>query len=87
VVRIAVEQLSDSVGFPVGQTKGPMERLFRDRGQTTSIASASAAPGSLRPELLQALEGGLRAVAYSCDECGFIRWQRADKTESPARLP
>jgi hypothetical protein len=29
---------------------------------------------------LQALEGGLQAVAYSCDDCGFIRWHRADKT-------
>jgi predicted RNA-binding Zn-ribbon protein involved in translation (DUF1610 family) len=37
--------------------------------------------------VLQALEGGLRAMAYSCDECGFIRWHRADKTESPAPLP
>ena len=31
--------------------------------------------------LLQALEGGLEALAYSCDECGFIRWHRADKAE------
>jgi hypothetical protein len=28
---------------------------------------------------LQALEGGLDAIALSCDECGFIRWHRADK--------
>jgi hypothetical protein len=28
---------------------------------------------------LQALEGGLEALAYSCDECGFIRWHRMDK--------
>jgi len=33
---------------------------------------------------LQALEGGLKARAYSCDRCGFIRWQRMDKTESPS---
>jgi hypothetical protein len=31
--------------------------------------------------LLQALEGGLRALAYSCDECGFIRWHRMDADE------
>jgi predicted RNA-binding Zn-ribbon protein involved in translation (DUF1610 family) len=31
---------------------------------------------------LQALEGGLEAVAYSCDECGFIRWHRMDKSAS-----
>ena len=30
---------------------------------------------------LQALEGGLEALAYSCEECGFIRWHRADKDE------
>ena len=32
---------------------------------------------------LQALEGGLEALAYSCDECGFIRWHRMDKSELP----
>jgi predicted RNA-binding Zn-ribbon protein involved in translation (DUF1610 family) len=31
---------------------------------------------------LQALEGGLQAIAYSCDECGFMRWHRLDKIES-----
>ena len=31
--------------------------------------------------LLQALEGGLEALAYSCKQCGFIRWHRADKAE------
>ena len=30
---------------------------------------------------LQALEGGLQAPAFSCDECGFIRWHRMDKAE------
>ena len=29
---------------------------------------------------LQALEGGLEALAYSCEKCGFIRWHRRDKT-------
>jgi hypothetical protein len=28
---------------------------------------------------LQALEGGLQAIAYSCDACGFMRWHRRDK--------
>jgi ribosomal protein S27AE len=32
---------------------------------------------------LQALEGGLEALAYSCDRCGFIRWHRRDKLERP----
>ena len=41
--------------------------------------------------ILQALEGGLEALAYSCDECGFIRWHRMDKERtsgltSPVRL-
>ena len=31
--------------------------------------------------MLQALEGGLAAIALSCDECGFIRWHRSDKAE------
>jgi predicted RNA-binding Zn-ribbon protein involved in translation (DUF1610 family) len=30
---------------------------------------------------LQALEGGLQAIAYSCNECGFMRWHRLDKVE------
>jgi predicted RNA-binding Zn-ribbon protein involved in translation (DUF1610 family) len=34
---------------------------------------------------LQALEGGLEALAYSCDECGFIRWHRMDKSASEVR--
>ena len=31
---------------------------------------------------LQALEGGLEAIAYSCDDCGFMRWHRRDKVET-----
>jgi hypothetical protein len=31
--------------------------------------------------VLQALEGGLEARAYSCDACGFIRWHRMDTDE------
>jgi len=34
--------------------------------------------------LLQALEGGLEALAYSCDACGFIRWHRLDKAIQPS---
>jgi predicted RNA-binding Zn-ribbon protein involved in translation (DUF1610 family) len=33
--------------------------------------------------VLKALEGGLEALAYSCDECGFIRWHRIDKSAVP----
>jgi ribosomal protein S27AE len=32
----------------------------------------------------QALEGGLEALAYSCEKCGFIRWHRLDMTKPPA---
>jgi hypothetical protein len=32
-VRLALQQLADTVELPVGETKGPMERLFRDRRQ------------------------------------------------------
>jgi hypothetical protein len=35
--------------------------------------------------VLQALEGGLEALAFSCVECGFIRWHRRDKAERPER--
>ena len=33
---------------------------------------------------LQALEGGLEALAYSCENCDFIRWHRMDKTARTA---
>ena len=33
---------------------------------------------------LQALEGGLQALAFSCDRCGFIRWHRKDKVDAGA---
>jgi predicted RNA-binding Zn-ribbon protein involved in translation (DUF1610 family) len=33
---------------------------------------------------LQALEGGLEALAYSCENCGFIRWHRMDTAAPPA---
>ena len=35
-------------------------------------------------EILTAVEGGLKALAYSCDRCGFIRWHRMDRTEQPS---
>jgi hypothetical protein len=33
VVRLAAEQLADTVELPVGQPEGAVERLFRDRRQ------------------------------------------------------
>ena len=33
VVRIAAEKLADSLGFPIGETEGAMERLICDLRQ------------------------------------------------------
>lgn len=30
---------------------------------------------------LEALENGIEAIAYACEDCGFMRWHRADKAE------
>jgi hypothetical protein len=38
VVRDAPEQFSDTGVFPVGETKGPMEWLLRDRAQIPTVA-------------------------------------------------
>jgi hypothetical protein len=45
VVRVALEPLPDSLELPVGQTEGPMERLFGDRGQRAIVASPPACAG------------------------------------------
>ena len=45
VVRVALEQLPDSLELPVGQTEGPMKRLFGDRSQRAIVASPSACAG------------------------------------------
>ena len=45
VVRVALEQLPDSLELPVGQTERPVERLFRDRSQRAIVASPSACTG------------------------------------------
>ena len=55
VVRVALQQLSDSVELPVGETERSMERLFGDRsqkvivpglGQAASSASATSPAGA-----------------------------------------
>jgi hypothetical protein len=33
-IRVAAEQLADTLQLPVGQPEGPVERLFRDRRQS-----------------------------------------------------
>jgi hypothetical protein len=48
VVRVALQQLPDSLELPVGQTEGPVERLFRDRSQRAIVSSPSASPDILR---------------------------------------
>jgi hypothetical protein len=42
VVRVALEQLPDSLELPVGQTERPVERLFRDRSQRAIVAPPPA---------------------------------------------
>jgi hypothetical protein len=37
VVRLAAEQLADTVELPVGQAEGGMKRLLGDRGQFDSV--------------------------------------------------
>jgi hypothetical protein len=48
VVRVAPQQLPDSIELPVGETERPVERLFGDRGQRAIVASPSAGPGIVR---------------------------------------
>jgi hypothetical protein len=38
VVRLALEQLADTVELPVGETERPVERLFRDLRQVAIVA-------------------------------------------------
>ena len=40
VVGLALEQLLDTVGFPVGQAEGAVERLFRDPRQESESSCA-----------------------------------------------
>jgi drug/metabolite transporter (DMT)-like permease len=42
VVRLALEQLADTVELRVGQTERPVERLFRDLRQSAIVAGKSA---------------------------------------------
>ena len=44
MVRLASQELLDTVELPVGQPEGTVQRLFRDRGQ---VVQSSAACGSL----------------------------------------
>jgi hypothetical protein len=48
VVRVALQQLPDSIELPVGETERPVERLFSDRGQRAIVASPPAGLASLR---------------------------------------
>jgi hypothetical protein len=41
MVRLALEQLLDTVEFPVGQPEGTVERLFRDRRQRVESSLAA----------------------------------------------
>jgi len=41
MVRLAAQELLDSAGFPVRETEGPMERLFRDLCQVMQSSRPS----------------------------------------------
>jgi hypothetical protein len=43
VVRVAVDQLADTVELPVGETECSMEWLLRDRAQTAMVTGGPAA--------------------------------------------
>jgi hypothetical protein len=45
MVRLAPEQLPDSIELPVRETERPVERLFRDRAQ---VPDSSGSPGGPR---------------------------------------
>jgi hypothetical protein len=47
VVRVASEQLPDTVELPVGETERPVQRLFGDRGQRAIVSVTPVALGSL----------------------------------------
>ena len=55
VVRLAAQQLSDSVELPVGETEGAVERLFRYRRQ---VLQSSPAPGWGRSPRIDHLREG-----------------------------
>jgi len=42
MIRLAAQELLDTVELPVGQPEGTVKRLFRDRSQ---VIQSSAAPG------------------------------------------
>ena len=48
VVRFAAQELLDSVRLPVGETEGPMERLFRDLRQVIQCIRGNRRPTCVR---------------------------------------
>ena len=48
VVRFAAQELLDSVRLPVGETEGPMERLFRDLRQVIQCIRGNRRPTRVR---------------------------------------
>ena len=67
VVRLALEQLLDTVEFPVGQSEGAVERLFGDPRQ--GFESSMGRDGSLRRDLFGARPG----PPPECDRNSEIR--------------
>jgi hypothetical protein len=60
VVRLALEQLADTVELPVRETERPMERLFRDLRQAAIVPANPE--GQARPSLSLRAWTGLRPV-------------------------
>jgi hypothetical protein len=59
VVRLALEQLADTVELPVGETERPVERLFRDLRQAAIVPTQSVGTG-LRPVPMNRGKAGRR---------------------------
>lgn len=75
--RIACAAISHAYSSDVGKEVVDESRKCPMCGSTTWVLLDGHST-------LQALEGGLEALAYSCDTCGFIRWHRMDKAEPQA---
>ena len=69
VVRLAAQELLDSVRLPVGETEGAMERLFRDLRQVTQCSRAKQTADRVR------YEGGVsRRYLASCSPTVALLW-------------
>jgi hypothetical protein len=77
MIRVAPEQLPDTVGLPVREAELAMERVFRDEAQDASLPAP--------PDDLCHL-GRRRRMAVPPAACGRAGW-RGDRTSHSASLP